>query len=300
MGNDVNSESTLILILMPVLNESRYIKQSIESVISQTHTDWILLVQDNCSDDETASILYEYASLESRIQIIENESRLTAAENWTRIYDYAFSNLEFDMVCFLAGDDYWQESNYLEFLCSEIGMSFNCGIAMPSFLFRDIAHGSEHRYQIVIPEETPTKRLDHFLKDWRNVNMQYGLFSKSYFHTLMKSPISEFTEYVGNDWWWSLVLVIDQPIVSITSSTYVKRVNKEPVRKVVKLATINFAQQLNFANDHFMKQFYRMKTLTRTQKLKIAIFTLRTWLIRLNGATKHLLIVSMLSLKKKN
>lgn len=62
-----------VSVVLPTYNGSKYIKQSIESVISQTFTDWELIIVDDCSDDGTDSIVDNFARTDDRIKVIHNK-----------------------------------------------------------------------------------------------------------------------------------------------------------------------------------------------------------------------------------
>ncbi len=62
-----------VSIVLPSFNGARYIRESIESVINQTFTDWELIIVDDCSTDSTLQIAEEYAIKEKRIHVIHNE-----------------------------------------------------------------------------------------------------------------------------------------------------------------------------------------------------------------------------------
>ena len=59
-----------ISIIMPSLNVVPYIRECLESVISQTLQDIEILCVDAGSTDGTQDILYEYAEKDARIQVI--------------------------------------------------------------------------------------------------------------------------------------------------------------------------------------------------------------------------------------
>jgi len=61
-----------VSIVLPVYNGEKYIRESIDSILAQSFTDWELLVVDDCSVDGTAEILKEYMSVDSRISVIHN------------------------------------------------------------------------------------------------------------------------------------------------------------------------------------------------------------------------------------
>ena len=62
-----------VSIVLPSFNGEQYIRESIESVINQTFTDWELIIVDDCSTDSTLHIAEEYARKEGRIRVIHNE-----------------------------------------------------------------------------------------------------------------------------------------------------------------------------------------------------------------------------------
>ena len=57
----------MISIITPAFNAGKYISETIESVISQTYSDWELLVIDDCSKDQTCNIVNKYTSDDKRI-----------------------------------------------------------------------------------------------------------------------------------------------------------------------------------------------------------------------------------------
>ncbi|NPV87534.1 MAG: glycosyltransferase [Anaerolineae bacterium] len=75
--------TALISIVLPVYNGARYLRQSIQSVLRQTHQKWELLVVDDCSTDSTPEIIAEYCSLDQRIRSFRHDKnrRLPGALN---------------------------------------------------------------------------------------------------------------------------------------------------------------------------------------------------------------------------
>lgn len=58
-----------ISVLMPVYNSERYLKQAIESILSQTFTDFEFLIIDDGSRDGSAALLQTYAAQDPRIKL---------------------------------------------------------------------------------------------------------------------------------------------------------------------------------------------------------------------------------------
>lgn len=64
------STSPTLSIVMPAYNAAGYIQYTLDTVLSQTYTDWELLVVNDCSTDNTAAIVAQYQQDDSRVQLI--------------------------------------------------------------------------------------------------------------------------------------------------------------------------------------------------------------------------------------
>jgi len=65
-----------VSVVLPVYNGARYLGESIESCLNQTHRNLQLIVVDDCSTDETPRIIEEYAERDDRIVSIRNRTNL--------------------------------------------------------------------------------------------------------------------------------------------------------------------------------------------------------------------------------
>jgi glycosyltransferase involved in cell wall biosynthesis len=97
--------AALVSVVMPAYNASRFIKESINSVISQTYENWELIVIDDGSLDSTGAIVKEWAARESRIKYhYQKNGRQASARNAG--ISYALGQL----IAFLDSDDMWLPS----------------------------------------------------------------------------------------------------------------------------------------------------------------------------------------------
>lgn len=62
-----------VSIITPCYNSRKYISCTIESVISQTYQDWEMLIIDDCSSDDSASIIQTYCAKDRRIKYLKTE-----------------------------------------------------------------------------------------------------------------------------------------------------------------------------------------------------------------------------------
>src|SRR5206468_9807198 len=76
-------QEPLVSVVTPVYNGQPYLRECIESVLSQTYTNWDYTIVNNCSTDGTLRIAEEYAARNSRIRIHNNETfvRVIASHN---------------------------------------------------------------------------------------------------------------------------------------------------------------------------------------------------------------------------
>lgn len=110
MDMDVKSTgSPTVSVIMPAYNAERFIKETINSVIAQTYTDWELLVIDDFSTDSTCEIVDTFVASDERIHLIKNDKNLGVAETRNKGFDLCRGRY----VALLDSDDMWL-SNKLE------------------------------------------------------------------------------------------------------------------------------------------------------------------------------------------
>ena len=95
--------SELVSIVMPSYNTARYIGDSIDSVINQTHTNWELLIVDDCSTDNTEEVVASYN--DERIRFIKKDKNSGAAES----RNIALRESKGKWIAFLDSDDTWEK-----------------------------------------------------------------------------------------------------------------------------------------------------------------------------------------------
>lgn len=60
-----------VSIITPCYNASRFISQTIDSVLTQTFTDWEMIIVDDGSKDDSSDIVEKYVEKDSRIRLIQ-------------------------------------------------------------------------------------------------------------------------------------------------------------------------------------------------------------------------------------
>lgn len=98
-----NSVQPLVSIITPCYNCEDYIVQTIESVLAQTYQNWEMIIQDDCSTDNSVAVASRYAERDSRIKISVNTVNSGAAVTRNK----AIERSQGDYLAFLDADDLW-------------------------------------------------------------------------------------------------------------------------------------------------------------------------------------------------
>lgn len=94
---------------MPSYNSAPFLEEAINSVLTQTYNDFELLIIDDCSTDESRSIVLKCASIDKRIKPIFNKVNMGPAKSRNR----GLKDASGQYIAFLDADDLW-DSDYLE------------------------------------------------------------------------------------------------------------------------------------------------------------------------------------------
>ena len=96
-------------VITPTYNQAAFIKDTIDSVINQTHKDIEYIIVDNLSDDGTEEIVNRYAERDSRIIYVRE-----ADKGQAEAINKGLNRATGDVVCWLNSDDYFYDENVLD------------------------------------------------------------------------------------------------------------------------------------------------------------------------------------------
>ena len=91
----------MLTIGIPVYNGAKFIRQTIESVLAQSFNDFIIIISDNHSVDETSLICNELVNLDDRIIYVHHKENRGAYNNFKYLVDL----VETEYFMWLASDD---------------------------------------------------------------------------------------------------------------------------------------------------------------------------------------------------
>lgn len=91
---------------MPVYNGEKIIRNALDSLLSQTFTNFELIISDNASTDSTSTICMEYAKKDERIQYIRQPKNIGGTLN----FYFVLKNAKGEYFMWASADDIWEPS----------------------------------------------------------------------------------------------------------------------------------------------------------------------------------------------
>ena len=115
-----------ISVIVPVYNSSRYLINCVESILSQSFTDFELLLIDDASTDNSYDICNDYKNKDSRVRIFRLKNNSGAAV----VRNIGIQNSRSNYISFVDSDD-WISINYLDYLhraLMDTNLDVSCGL----------------------------------------------------------------------------------------------------------------------------------------------------------------------------
>lgn len=93
-------------ILLATYNGEQYLREQLNSILSQSYSNFRLLISDDLSTDSTREILAEYVEKDKRIIIFNQEKNLGVVKN----FEFLLKKVENKYYMFSDQDDIWKEN----------------------------------------------------------------------------------------------------------------------------------------------------------------------------------------------
>lgn len=98
-----------VFIGIPVYNGEKYLASALESLLTQSYTDWVALISDNASTDATPQIAEAYCKRDPRLRYYRHAVNLGAAPN----FNFCVQRAEGEFFKWMAHDDICRPSYLL-------------------------------------------------------------------------------------------------------------------------------------------------------------------------------------------
>lgn len=100
---NILSNDSLISIITTSYNYQDYIKETIESVLAQTYTNWEMIIVDDGSKDDSVNVINCYCQKDNRIKLFQHENGIN--KGLTETIKLGLEKAKSDWVVFLESDD---------------------------------------------------------------------------------------------------------------------------------------------------------------------------------------------------
>jgi len=186
--NSREKKSTrLVGIGVPVFNGAATIAKTLDSLLAQTFTDFEILISDNCSSDETATICQRYAQKDMRIVYVKQSENRGIGWN----FNYVLNESKGRYFMWASADDIWDKDFIAENLKSFEANDTIIG-SMSKFKFLDGSEPPMNTYPLM------GSMVDNILKYLKAPYFQYCV------HSLFKRDILvrcfDNVNFFGHDW----------------------------------------------------------------------------------------------------
>ena len=234
----------LISIIVPIYNVENYLRQCLDSIVSQTYQNFECLLINDGSPDNSADICREYVEKDSRFKYFEKENGgVSSARN------LGIERSGGAYITFIDSDD-WVDSDYLEVLYNAL-IDENADISVSTYkrfhmadncwYFHSFQRGYEKRVftnQELIDEFIA---LDNFDFSYRYV---CGKLVRRYL--LDKIAFNEMTTLGEDMELWLKLYLISNKIVYVNRDSYIYRVDNDNRHFGLEKIRSDIQQRMNF------------------------------------------------------
>ena len=240
---------------MPVYNSERYVRDALESLLTQTFQDFELFISDNASTDSTGKICREYSNRDSRIKYFLQSENLGAIAN----FEFVLQQAKSEFFMWAAYDDVWDKS----YLTSAMNLlEENIDYVFSTFLVKSIGFGFYKTFD---------KKLFSFLEagnrklrvlkllalhhDSYKCNMVYSLFRTKFLRAALKK------QHIGNDGSLGAVIAGMGKCRVLDEALFQKRYpwlwpgQLSPIYRLLGRPSVNFEQSKKTALNNLEKLF---------------------------------------------
>ena len=132
------STSTGLYIVMATFNGGDYLREQFDSICAQSLRDWVFLVRDDGSCDDTVQIIREYVKRDPRIiAICDHLGNLGPTLCFGRLLEEAYNRGARYIAC-SDQDDYWSPEKLASGLCELRAIESAHGAAIPALIHTDL------------------------------------------------------------------------------------------------------------------------------------------------------------------
>jgi glycosyltransferase involved in cell wall biosynthesis len=147
---------TKVSVILNCYNGEKYLSQAIDSVISQSYTNWEIIFFDNCSDDNSKYIFEKFSDVRLKYFSSSKNISLASARN------IALSKCSGEFITFLDVDDVW----YPEKLEKQLDLFNDKSVGMSCTSYVKINERQNSIEEYIVPPIINKKVTNQLIRDY--------------------------------------------------------------------------------------------------------------------------------------
>jgi len=213
----VEKKTPQVSIGLPVYNGQIFIRQALDSLLTQTFSDFELIISDNASTDGTEAICREYATKDRRIRYVRQDVNRGAAANFRLALNEAVGGY----FMWAAADDFYEPTHISNLLALHF-LAARPAVAMSNA--RLITSGDDTLGYVGLDNDfqggTPTSLATRLALGSKAHYFIYGLWNRESLINLMPLPQCRLGDRV-----FIILASLDIPFLLHKEATYVRRIH---------------------------------------------------------------------------
>lgn len=211
---------------LPVYNAEKYLKNALDSILSQTLKDFELIISDNASTDSTPAICEQYALMDSRVRFARNSRNLGAAENFNKVFRLARA----DYFKWIAYDDMCLP-DFLDKCVEVLDRHPEVALCYPKTILIDENGCEIQKYddRLHMMQSSPHDRLRHYLTKVNLANAVFGVIRTSVLRETMLLG-----KYFGADYILLMEICLRGKFFEVQDNLFLRRDHERNSRRLPK------------------------------------------------------------------
>lgn len=224
-----------VAVIVPVYNVRIYLKECLDSILSQTIADLLVIAVDDGSTDESGNVIDEYATRDSRVVAVHKKNGgLSSARN-AGLKKLVELSLSPEYVYFLDSDDFIQR-DFLELIIQELQKSHaDIGVSsVVEFSKSKAVTKRETLNENLLLDQDGFASLYFELQGWKGTSVSYRLLGNKVFrYDLIRDTLFDesFRTAEDQDWLLKHILLRVRKVIIVPKAVFHYRLRKSSLSK---------------------------------------------------------------------
>lgn len=251
----------LVSVIIPNYNHGKYLEQRIESVLNQTYPHIELIILDDCSPDDSMSVIERYRHHSKISHIVRNEINVGSPfKQWAKGIELAKGEF-----VWIAESDDWCEPTMLNYLVEGMQQDDRCAI---SYCQSYCVIGNQIKWQSNHPKLMEVVESGRFIREYLCPNPAIFNASMAIWRRHKFNDISmDFLNYrFSGDWvFWIELAKTGNVCINGRLLNYFRK-HESDVSTHAYASGLNFVEGLSILNRMFEAQLISQKEYNRAYK----------------------------------